>query len=334
MQTITLLNTGALDNWRDQMINAITSVDELLRELELEHLRAGLDRSPGFRLQVPRAYVRKMQKRNPEDPLLKQVLPLTAEDASSGSVDPVGDLDAMPVPGLLHKYHGRALLVTTGACAIHCRYCFRRHFPYADSNPRKQAWRPMLDYLSDHDDIEEIILSGGDPLMLDNGILDRLIQAFEEIPHLRWLRIHTRLPVVLPARIDDGLIALLRRSRFRSTCVIHCNHANELMDDELAALQRMDNAGISLLNQSVLLKGVNDSAAALTALSRRLHQARVLPYYLHMLDPVQGAMHFEVAESAAVDILDTIRSELPGYLVPRLVREIPGEASKSAIFTI
>ena len=334
MHTIKLLKAEGPADWQFELANAITSVDELLYELELEQLENRLVRNSAFRLLVPRAYVKKMQKGNADDPLLMQVLPVTAENTLSGFTDPVGDLNAMATPGLLHKYQGRALLVTTGACAIHCRYCFRRHFPYSASNPRKNEWKQALDYLHTHDDIHEAILSGGDPLVLDNAKLAQLFTALEHIPHIQWLRIHTRLPVVLPSRIDDELITLLQKLRFRITFVIHANHANELMIDELEALRRLGSSGFTLLNQSVLLKGVNDCTSSLATLSKRLYEAGVLPYYLHMLDPVQGAMHFDVPQHRAIEILNTLKQALPGYLLPRLVREIPGEASKTAIFTI
>ena len=334
MHNIKLLRAGEPADWQFELANAITSVDELLYQLELEHIENELIHNPDFRLLAPRAFVNKMEKGNADDPLLRQVLPVTSENTASGLTDPVGDLNAMVTPGLLHKYKGRVLLVTTGACAVHCRYCFRRHFPYSSSNPRKYEWQQALDYLRTHDDIHEVILSGGDPLVLDNERLGRLLTTLEQIPHLQWLRIHTRLPVVLPSRIDDGLIKLLLELRFRITLVIHANHANELMDDELEALHRLGSKGITLLNQSVLLKDVNDSTASLITLSKRLYQAGVLPYYLHMLDPVQGAMHFDVSQNRAVKILNSLKQELPGFLVPRLVREQPGEASKTAIFTI
>ena len=321
-------------SWQSELADAITSVDELLRELELEQPAHACLHDSSFRLLVPRSFVNKMRKRDVNDPLLRQVLPLTAENCKDGAADPVGDLDAMAAPGVLHKYRGRVLLVTTGACAVHCRYCFRRHFPYADSNPCRQAWQDALEYVKARQDIREVILSGGDPLMLGNARLERLFDALEAIHHVEWLRIHSRMPVVLPSRIDDGLIELLQRSRFRITLVIHANHANELTADEFDALQRLDACGITLLNQSVLLKGVNDSATALVDLSRKLFATGTLPYYLHTLDPVQGAMHFNVPRDRAVALIESVRAELPGYLVPRLVREIPGESSKTAIFTI
>lgn len=334
MRNIKLLKTGERIDWQFELANAITSVDELLSQLKLDHADVNLARNPDFRLVVPRAFVAKMQKGDADDPLLKQVLPVASENITAGDRDPVGDLKAMTAPGVLHKYQGRVLLVTTGACAIHCRYCFRRHFPYSSANPRKKEWQDALEYLAAHDDIHEVILSGGDPLMMDNAKLGLLFAALEEMSHITGLRIHTRLPVVLPSRLNDALIALLQKLRFRKTIVIHANHANELLVDEAEALQRLNASGITLLNQSVLLKGVNDSAAALIKLSKRLYEVRVLPYYLHMLDPVQGAMHFDVSQRRAIEILDELRAALPGYLVPRLVREKPGEASKTAIFTI
>jgi len=334
MHHIKLLKTGDPADWQFELANAITSVDELLYELELDRIENQRIRNSDFSLRVPRAFVKKMQKGDADDPLLRQVLPVTSENNLSGLTDPVGDLNAMATPGLLHKYKGRVLLVTTGACAIHCRYCFRRHFPYSSSNPRNNEWQQALEYLRARDDIHEVILSGGDPLVLDNAKLGRLFTALEQIPHIQWLRIHTRLPVVLPSRIDDGLITLLLKLRFRITLVIHANHANELMIDELETLHRLASTGITLLNQSVLLKGVNDSTASLISLSMRLYEAGVLPYYLHMLDPVQGAMHFDVPQYRAIEILNTLKQELPGFLLPRLVREKPGETSKTAIFTI
>lgn len=334
MHKIKLLKNGHIDDWRSELADAITSVDELLEELALGHLETGYIRNPDFRLRVPRSFVRKMQRGNANDPLLNQVLPVQAENASSGVTDPVGDLHAMTTPGLLHKYQGRVLLVTTGACAINCRYCFRRHFPYASANPRKNEWKHALNYLRAHENINEVILSGGDPLVLENPKLDHLLSELEHIPHIEWLRIHTRLPVVLPSRIDNELIDILKKRRFIKTIVVHTNHANELMHEEFDALQRLASSGSTLLNQSVLLKGVNDTPASLVNLSRRLYQSGVLPYYLHLLDPVRGAMHFEVPQQRAIEIMNVVKASLPGFLVPRLVREIPGDSSKTAIFTI
>jgi EF-P beta-lysylation protein EpmB len=322
-------------DWRRELSEAVSDPRELLSLLDLEHaLGDRVIGTPGFRLRVPMAYIAKMRKGDIDDPLLRQVLPLMDENSSDGVADPVGDLDAMPVPGLLHKYHGRVLLLTTGACAVHCRYCFRRHFPYGDANPARSEWRQALDYLRDRDDITEIILSGGDPLVLDNAKLGELLQQLEQIPHLKWLRIHTRLPVVLPARIDAPLLQLLNRSRFRITMVIHANHANELTSIEATALRALSESGVTLLNQSVLLKGVNDRVDALESLSKSLYEVSVLPYYLHLLDPVRGAMHFDVPRHRASSLHAQLQTRLPGYLVPRLVQEIAGAGSKTAIFAI
>ena len=334
MQPIKLAKTHELPGWRSQLADAITSPDELLQILELEHLMETTLLQPDFRVRVPRTYVAKMQPGNADDPLLKQILPGLDENAGTGVMDPVADLNAMATPGLLHKYHGRVLLVTTGACAIHCRYCFRRHFPYTRANPGKHAWHDALAYINTHDDVHEVILSGGDPLVMDNTKLGELLQLLERIPHVKWLRIHTRLPVVLPARIDKELLDLLQNTRFTTSMVIHANHANEIGLNERRAFNELANINIRLLNQSVLLKGVNDSSDALIDLSHRLYETGVLPYYLHLLDPVQGAMHFDVPKNEAIQIIDTLKESLPGFLVPRLVREEPGKRSKTAIFTI
>jgi len=322
-------------DWRRELADAVSDPHELLALLDLEHaLGDRVVSHSGFRLRVPMAYIAKMRKGDPDDPLLRQVLPLLDEHSSDGVADPVGDLDAMPVPGLLHKYHGRVLLLTTGACAVHCRYCFRREFPYSQANPSRNGWRQALDYIRDHPEITEIILSGGDPLAIDNDKLGELLQRLEAIPQLKWLRIHTRIPVVLPSRIDVKLLQLLRRSRFRIAMVIHANHASELTHHEAAALRALSETGVTLLNQSVLLKGVNDDADVLTALSKSLYEVSVLPYYLHMLDPVRGAMHFAVPLHRATSLLAQLQSRLPGYLVPKLVQERAGADSKTVIFAI
>jgi EF-P beta-lysylation protein EpmB len=322
-------------DWRRELAEAVSDPHKLLSLLDLEHaLGDSIVSRPAFRLRVPMAYIAKMQKGDIDDPLLRQVLPLLDENHAGGVSDPVGDLDAMPVPGLLHKYHGRVLLLTTGACAVHCRYCFRRHFPYGDANPARDGWRQALDYIRDHSDIDEVILSGGDPLVLDNAKLGELLQQLERIPHLKWLRVHTRLPVVIPSRIDAPLLQLFSHSRFRITMVIHANHANELTQIEAEALRALSDTGVTLLNQSVLLKGVNDDANALTALSKSLYEVSVLPYYLHLLDPVRGAMHFDVPRNRATALLAQLRARLPGYLVPALAQEIAGADSKTVIFAI
>lgn len=319
-------------DWKKQLSEAISSPAELLQLLELEHLLTDqIETSSGFRQRVPRAYVNKMKKGDPKDPLLLQVLPTLSENELSGELDPVGDLNAMPSSGLLHKYHGRALIITTAACAIHCRYCFRRHFPYSESQALSSQWSSTLEYLKQHTDIKEVILSGGDPLVLDDNKLAALCSDLEDIPHIKWLRIHTRLPVVLPSRITPSLLAWMQNSRFRITMVIHANHANELGTDEMLALEALQNINITLLNQSVLLKNINDKTSSLIDLSHRLHDAGVMPYYLHMLDQVQGGLHFDINRDKARQLIDNMRDNLPGYLIPRLVVEETGKRSKTAI---
>lgn len=320
------------NDWRKQLAEAISSPADLLQQLELEHLLSDkTEFNSNFRLRVPQAYVNKMKIGDANDPLLRQILPSLLENELTGELDPVGDIDAMAASGLLHKYHGRALLITTAACAIHCRYCFRRHFPYSDAQALSSQWPETLKYLQDHPEIQEVILSGGDPLVLDDKKLKTLCHDLEKISHIKWLRIHTRLPVVLPARITPSLLEWMQGSRFRITMVIHANHANELGSDEMIALHALQSANITLLNQSVLLKNINDDAATLIDLSHRLHDCGVMPYYLHLLDQVQGGLHFNIGPVKASEIIDNMRAKLPGYLVPKLVVEEKGESSKTAI---
>ncbi len=336
MTKIHALKTLApVESWKQALSNAITSPAQLIKELGLsKELASAIIKQPDFKCLVPRSYLKKIQPGDINDPLLKQVLPLIIENEQQGLLDPVGDLTAMPSNGLLHKYHGRALLITTGACAIHCRYCFRRHYPYQQAACKPSVMQKIFNYLQTHTDIDEIILSGGDPLVLDDAKLRLLFTQLENIDSLISLRIHTRVPVVLPSRITGNLLHLLKSSRFRITMVIHANHANELGEDEQQGLKQLHNAGITLLNQSVLLKDINDDATSLIQLSKRLHACFTLPYYLHMLDPVQGAMHFDTSKQLAIALINTLRAQLPGYLVPRLVQEIPGNESKTAIFSI
>ena len=324
--------------WKKELANATRSVSSLLEQLNLgQHVKT-TDLQPDFKCLVTDSYINKIQTGNINDPLLLQVLPLNKENhietQYGGVTDPVGDIAALASQGLLHKYHGRALLISTGACAIHCRYCFRRSYPYQQSSCTNKALDDVLDYLNRHGEIEEIILSGGDPLVLDNKKLGRLISALETINHIQTLRIHTRLPVVLPNRINQGLLDLLQSSRFQVVMVIHANHINELQKDEYTKLHLLNQAGVTLLNQSVLLKGVNDNSETLIMLSKRLFQCKTLPYYLHLLDPVKGAMHFDVDKKKALKIKKEMEAQLPGYLVPRLVQEITGNKAKTAIFRI
>ncbi len=326
------------DSWKKELANATTSTHVLLKQLHLEaHLNIA-DKNPTFRCLATESYINKIQPDNINDPLLQQILPSNTENQQqiqmTGVADPVGDINAIATPGLLHKYHGRALLISTGACAIHCRYCFRRHYPYQQSSCTKNVLHETLEYLNLHTEIDEIILSGGDPLVLDNSKLKTLIEQLEMIKHLKTLRIHTRIPIVLPSRINNGLLKLLQFCRFNVVMVIHANHANELRDMEYSKLHLLHEAGIVLLNQSVLLKGINDNADTLIRLSKRLFQCKTLPYYLHLLDPVVGAMHFDVNKQSALTFKAQMEQRLPGYLVPKLVQETAGKQAKTAIFRI
>jgi EF-P beta-lysylation protein EpmB len=321
--------------WQSQLARAITEPAELLAAVGLgeEWLPAAQAAARLFPLRVPRGFVARMRKGDPHDPLLRQVLPLAEEclTAEGFGVDPVGDLAAMAVPGLLHKYKARVLLTVTGACAVHCRYCFRRHFPYTDANPAVDRWHAALEYIAGDASITEVILSGGDPLSLSDRRLAELARQLETIPHLRRLRLHTRLPIVLPERVNNELLDWLGDSKLKTVIVVHANHAQELDGPVRAALGTLKAAGAELLNQSVLLRGVNDSVDALADLSEALFEAGTLPYYLHMLDKVQGAAHFEVDETAARRLMQELQARLPGYLVPRLVREVPGGPGKLAL---
>nr|VFJ43507.1 MAG: L-lysine 2,3-aminomutase [Candidatus Kentron sp. FW]VFJ64807.1 MAG: L-lysine 2,3-aminomutase [Candidatus Kentron sp. FW] len=297
---------------------------------------AGTNTIP-FPLLVPRGYVARMQKGNPRDPLLRQVLPIAEENAECPGYtkDPLGECHALRAPGVLQKYQGRVLLMTTTACAIHCRYCFRRHFAlgHEDGDMRGKGipnrdWEMALAYIRKEDTIREVILSGGDPLCLIDGKLALLAARIAELPHVRRLRIHTRVPIVLPERVDDSLLAWLAGTRLQMVMVIHANHPNEVDHRVEGALARLRTGGVTLLNQSVLLRGVNDHPNILATLSERLFAAGVLPYYLHLLDPVQGAAHFAVPKGRVKEIMTGLRSRLPGYLVPRPVREVAGAGYK------
>ena len=286
-----------------------------------------------FPLRVPSGFAARMQPGNSDDPLLRQVLPTSAEAriVDGYSSDPVGDLDSAIAPGVLHKYAGRALLIVTGACAVHCRYCFRRAYPYASGTLSRSDFRTAIDALAADTTIHEIILSGGDPLTLTNEKLSMLIDALVGIGHIRRIRIHTRIPVVLPERIDSRLLEILSACPLPVIVVIHCNHSREIDDSVARAVSGLIDSGAALLNQSVMLSGINDSVDVLVDLSERLFEIGVLPYYLHQLDPVAGAAHFNVEDIRARELIDAVAGRLPGYLVPRLVREIPGESAKKPV---
>ena len=323
-----------LPDWQRQQADLITDPAELLSMLGLaadalpEQLAAARD----FPLRVPRAYAALMTPGDPDDPLLRQVMSVPEEllEQPGYTADPLDESDHTPVPGLLHKYHGRALLVVTGACAVHCRYCFRRHFPYQTHLSGKR-WEQALAWLSERPDINEVILSGGDPLTLNNRRLGQLLEGLAALPHLVRLRVHSRTPVVIPERLDDGLLAQLADPRWRSVLVLHANHPRELSPSLLERTRQWQRAGITLLNQSVLLAGVNDDLETLVRLSERLHEGGIMPYYLHLLDKVQGAAHFAVPDDQAMALHHQLRGRLPGFLVPRLSREEPGEVAKTVL---
>lgn len=320
--------------WRELWRDAVTDAGELLQMLGLgDRIDLLPPDDAGFALRVPRGFVARMRHGDPADPLLLQVLPQRAEhDQVDGfTVDAVGDMASKAGHGVLHKYDGRALLIASGSCAVNCRYCFRRHFPYGDEIAAASQWREALALVRADPSIRELILSGGDPLALATHKLEELTEGLAGLPHVVRLRIHTRLPVVLPERIDEDFIAWLAALPLQKVVVLHANHANEFDTSVDAACVRLRAAGASLLNQSVLLRGVNDRADALAALSERLFAAGVLPYYLHQLDRVQGAAHFEVDDRRARALMDDLRMRLPGYLVPRLVREVGGDASKRPV---
>lgn len=320
--------------WQHAQREAYARPADLLAALGLSAADVGLSEAAAasFAMRVPRPYAARMRHGDPRDPLLLQVLPVADELRRTAGFDddPVGDRRAERAPGLLHKYHGRALLITTGACAVHCRYCFRRAFPYSESvgNTRLDA---ALKALAALPDVDEVILSGGDPLSLRDERLTELVERLAAMPHLRRLRVHTRVPVTIPSRVTPALVDWLTRTRLTPVMVLHVNHAQEIDDTLIEALRPLRAAGVSLLNQAVLLKGVNDSVAAQRALSERLLDAGVLPYYLHVLDRVQGAAHFLVPTRRARALVRELRALLPGYLVPRLVREETGAPSKTPL---
>lgn len=326
-------------NWQSQLSDLITDPLELLETLQLspdQLLSGAILASEKFKLRVPRAFVGKMSIGNPLDPLLLQVLPhhLELEDHPGFVTDPLDEEQANQQPGVLHKYKSRFLLTLTGACAVHCRYCFRRHFPYQENLPKNEDWLNIKQYIQNQPDINEVILSGGDPLTLSNRKLALWIERLESMPQIKFLRIHSRVPIVIPNRVDEELISLLKNSRLRIILVVHSNHAAELDEFTCSKLSALVQHQITVLNQAVLLKGVNNSAQLLVDLSYRLFEAGVMPYYLHVLDKVKGAHHFDLSPEEINLIYKEVLENLPGYLVPKLVREIAGEKNKTPLFGV
>jgi L-lysine 2,3-aminomutase len=320
--------------WQQSLQHAFRSVDALLECLELTPAQLPpLDRTNPFPLLVPHEFVRRMRPGDPHDPLLRQILPLESERSlPPGFVaDPVNDAQFESSPGLLHKYATRVLLIAAGTCAVNCRYCFRRHYPYQDSPKSNEAWEPALATIASDTSIEEVLLSGGDPLALGNAKLTSLVRGIEAIAHVRRLRIHTRFPVMIPQRVDDGLCELFEKSRLTTWVVLHINHANEVDQAVADAASKLRRCGVCVLNQSVLLRGINDRLEDQRELCSRLVDAGIQPYYLHQLDPVAGASHFECEQSLGESIVRELRSMLSGYAVPRFVKEIPGRTNKTLL---
>jgi len=325
----------ATADWQQALKSAVREPDELIDRLQLpaRYLAPARQAAREFPVFAPLDFIRRMEPGNPHDPLLRQVLPLDLElsPGEKDRKDPLEEASAIQTPGLLQKYAGRALLIAAGACAIHCRYCFRRHFPYQEAPRSLAAWQPALQMLADDPSLDEVLLSGGDPLTLVDSQLGALMSQIAGIEHICRLRIHTRLPIVIPERVTDELLANLKGNRLTMFVVVHANHPAEIDDRVGVALRRLLDQGITVLNQAVLLKGVNDSLDALIGLSRQLINLGVVPYYLHQLDHVAGASHFEVPVSQGRQLVKAMREHLPGYAVPRYVVEKPGGSSKEVI---
>lgn len=321
-------------SWQKDLRNVVTNPEQLLALLNItpEKYRQDFKARKLFPVRVPHSFIRRMKKGDIDDPLLKQVMPISKEFVISQgySEDPLEEHDTV-AEGLLHKYKTRVLMIVKSGCAVNCRYCFRRHFPYQDNSPNKKRWQSALDYISQHTEITEVIFSGGDPLMATDEHLSWLITQLEKIPHITRLRIHSRLPVVIPTRVTEALVTILKNSRLKAVIVLHINHPNEINKELTQALEPLREARIPLFNQSVLLRGVNDDAKTLSLLSETLFDSGIQPYYLHLFDAVQGAAHFDIKEEDAISIVKEMLAYLPGFLMPKLVREIAGQANKTPI---
>lgn len=329
MRIINLSDRSLETGWQSQLQNAIRDPKDLAETLCIDV--EAIDSE--FPLLVPEPFLNRMEVGNPRDPLLLQVLPVAAEllDRVGYSKDPVSEQSKDGIRGLIQKYRGRALIVATGTCAVNCRYCFRRHYPYHLARLSQEDWRALFRHLKQDSSISEVILSGGDPLMLNDRTLASVFESLNQIPQIKTIRVHTRLPVVIPSRVTKELLSMVETSQKKVVFVTHINHPNELDEALTFSLQTLRTGGATLLNQSVLLREVNDQADTLAELSRKLFAASVLPYYLHLLDPVQGAGHFDVEELRGKALINKISSELPGYLVPKLAREVAGAPAKKVL---
>jgi len=334
-QLVSLIQSDRAETWQEILSDLITDPQELLRLLELDTNTSpySLEALAQFPLKAPRPFVQRIEKGNWQDPLLRQIWPSAFEEAQTEGfvADPLHEEEFNPVPGLLHKYQGRVLLTAAPHCAIHCRYCFRRHFDYRANSPSRAQWEKAFAYIANDNSIEEVILSGGDPLAISDRQFHWLLQQLADIEQLTTVRIHTRLPIVIPQRISRELLRCLGETRLRVVMVVHCNHRQELDSAVTDGFDSLGDVGVIILNQSVVLKDVNDNSEALIDLNKALFQHNVLPYYLHMPDQVAGTEHFYVTDQHATELLETLRASLPGYLVPRLVRENPGERGKTRI---
>lgn len=329
-------------SWKSYLKSAFVDSAQLLDYLEIPHsnpLPSFHQKKPihdlstiNFPVRVPIPFADKMEKGNVNDPLLLQVLSTAKENLKiEGYIqDPLNEQQSK-VPGLLHKYTGRVLLILTGSCAVNCRYCFRRHFPYAQQVAMGKNLQRSINYIQKDSTISEVILSGGDPLLMSDRQLLQLINQLQNIKHLKRLRIHTRLPIVIPQRLTDNLLHILSNTSLKTSMVIHANHANEIDQALGEALTRLVRAGITVFNQSVLLKNINDHPTTLANLSEKLYEYQVVPYYIHLLDPVAGAAHFDVSKSTAIQIMQKLAEKLPGYLVPKLAQDEPCTSSKTVI---
>lgn len=324
-------------SWQEALSNLITDPKDLWALLELDPalLEAAYQAAQLFPLKITHSFASRMEKGNINDPLLKQVVPLGAEllETQGYELDPLKEQAANPIPGLLHKYKNRALITLTSACAVHCRYCFRRHFAYADNNPGRSGWEKIIAYINEHQTIDEVILSGGDPLSVSDKLLKQFTDKLSDVAHIKRIRLHTRLPIVLPERVTDGLLQWIVELPWPLTIVVHANHPQEINEEVTAALIKLKNAGAMLLNQSVLLKDINDSVLVLKTLSERLFAANVLPYYLHVCDKVQNTAHYDVPHEVAKRLYAELAGEVSGYLLPKLAIEEPGKYSKTLLST-
>jgi EF-P beta-lysylation protein EpmB len=322
-----------MSNWQQDLSQGFTHSEDLLNYLGISKEASSIFAEQQFKTKVPLSFARRIKKGDVNDPILQQVLAIHQEtEITPGfNEDPLQESLYNPIPGLIHKYQSRVLIMLSGACAVHCRYCFRRHFPYQDNNPGKQGIDQIVTYLMEHPQVNEVILSGGDPMILNNDYFKTLIEKLQHVPYIRFFRIHSRIPVVLPSRIETAWIDLWANCAWQKTMVTHINHAQEINHEVTEKINALKNHGWMVLNQSVLLSGVNDNLQAQINLSHALIQAGILPYYLHLLDDVQGAAHFKVNIDKALSLYQQMQKNLSGYMLPKLVKEVPGVAHKTLI---